>query len=86
MIFYEERLAIFIFFFIFILWLYVLLTSQLKNLVTIEFKHILIKSNFDNVEYIECKLKLSGWKSHDNVFIKHVSRSPKCSSPYSSLI
>ena len=56
MTFYKKRLVIFTFFFI--SWFYISFTSQLKNLVTVEFKHI-SNNNSNDIEYIKCKLKLS---------------------------
>ena len=35
------------------------LTSQFKNLVITKFKHISIKYNLNDIEYIKCKLKLN---------------------------
>ncbi|CAF9943111.1 MAG: Baculoviral IAP repeat-containing protein 5, partial [Alectoria fallacina] len=83
---YKERLATFTFSSISIPWPHTPPTPQPKDLAAAGFKHTPTKGDPDNVEYIECKLKLSGWEPHDNAFTEHVSRSPKCQSPYSSLL
>ncbi|CAF9921791.1 MAG: hypothetical protein ALECFALPRED_001876 [Alectoria fallacina] len=81
---YKERLDTFTF--SSIPWPHTPPTPQPKNLAAAGFKHTPTKYNPDDVECIECKLKLSGWEPHDNAFTEHVKRSPQCQSPYSSLM
>ncbi|CAF9925161.1 MAG: hypothetical protein ALECFALPRED_002913 [Alectoria fallacina] len=81
---YKERLDTFTF--SSIPWPHTPPTPQPKDLAAAGFKHTPTKGDPDNVECIECKLELSGWESHDNALTEHVKRSPKCRSPYSSLL